>query len=105
MAFREKIIIQYPVETRGDAGSLETTWATHKTVYAEIDDLSGGEDNTSDMTVYVNGLSFKIHKKDAPDVTTKMRISYDSDYWYIKSKQKDIRRGFITLIADTYDDE
>ena len=105
MAFREKIIIQQPTEARGDAGGVEETWTTYKTVYAEIDDLSGGEDNTSDMVVYVNGLSFKIHKKDAPDVTTKMRISYDSEYWYIRTRRVDRRRGFIELTGEAYDDE
>ena len=57
------------------------------------------------MPVYEGVMTFRIHKFDAPDVTTKMRISYDSDYWYIRSKQKDPRRGVIELIAEAYDDE
>ncbi|KKM27306.1 hypothetical protein LCGC14_1576050 [marine sediment metagenome] len=105
MAYREKIIIQQTTESRGDAGGTKDAWATYKTVYAEIDDLSGSKDNTADMPVYEDGMSFKIHKDDAPDVTTKMRISYEGDIWCIRSRQKDVRRGYITLIADSYDDE
>ena len=104
MAYNDKIIIQQTTESRGDAGGVEDTWTTYKTVWAEIDDLSGGKDETSDMTVYSDGMSFKIHKADAPDVTTKMRISWDSLTWYIRSRQREGRLRWI-LTADNFDDE
>ena len=104
MAYNDKIIIQEPTEARGDAGGVEETWTTYKTVWAEIDDLGGGKDNASEMPVYTDSFSFKIHKTDAPDVTTKMRISWESEYWYIRSKQREGRLRWV-LIADTHDDE
>ena len=105
MAFREKIIIQQPTEARGDAGGVEETWTTYKTVYAEIDDDGGNKDNAAEMPVFGNQMTFKIHKQDAPGVTTKMRISYSSEYWYISTRRVDRRRGFIELTGEAYDDE
>jgi SPP1 family predicted phage head-tail adaptor len=104
MAYNDKIIIQQRTDGRGDAGGVEETWSTYKTVWAEIDDLSGNKDNAADMPVYEDSMSFKIHTHDAPDVTTKMRISWESQYFYIRSKQRDGRLR-TTLIADAYDDE
>jgi SPP1 family predicted phage head-tail adaptor len=104
MAYNDKIVIQQSTDTRGDAGGVEETWVTYKTVWADIDDLSGSKENTSDMPVYEDSMSFKIHAHDAPAVTTKMRISWNSQYWYIRSKQRDGRLRFM-LIADAYDDE
>lgn len=104
MAYNDKIIIQQTTESRGDAGGVEDTWSTYKTVWAEIDDLAGNKDNSADMPVYEDSFSFKIHKADAPDVTTKMRISWESQYWYIRSKQREGRLRWV-LIAEAYDDE
>ena len=104
MAYNDKIIIQQPTETRGDAGGVEESWATYKTVWAEIDDQGGNTDSSSEMPVYEDSMSFRIHQADAPDVTTKMRISWGSEYWYIRSKQRDGRLRFV-LYADAYDDE
>jgi len=104
MAYNDQIVIEQPTEARGDAGGIEDTWTTYKTVWAEIDDLAGSKDFTSDMPVYTNSMSFIIHQHDAPDVTTKMRIVWNSENWYIRSRQRDGRLRW-TLIADTDDDE
>jgi len=105
MAFREKIIIQQTTESRGDAGGVEDSWATYKTVWAEIDDEAGNKDHAADMPVYGNSINCKIYKLDAPAVTTKMRISYGGEYWYIHTMRKEVRRGVIELVAEAYDDE
>lgn len=104
MAYNDKIVIQQTTESRGDAGGVEDTWTTYKTVWADIDDLGGGKGESSDMTVYTDVISFKIHQKDAPDVTTKMRISWNSEYYYIRSKQREGRLRWV-LMGDANDDE
>jgi SPP1 family predicted phage head-tail adaptor len=83
-----------------DSGS----WATYKTVWAEIVDVSGDESFTSDMRVYEDAKIFKIHTHDAPAVTTKMRISYDSKFFLITSINKEGRLR-TTLTATAFDDE
>ena len=56
------------------------------------------------MPVYTDTRTFKIHTHDAPDVTTKMRISYDSNYYMIRSISKE-GRLHIRLIVEDFDDE
>ena len=104
MAYNDKIVIQQSTETRDAYGEVDTTWSTYKTVWAEIDDSGGSKDFTSDMPVYEDGMSFKIRQADAPDLTTKMRISWNSQVWIIRSKQRDGRLRW-NIIADAYDDE
>lgn len=104
MTFNDSIVIQQTTESRGTAGGVEDTWSTYKTVWAQIEDVSGNENFSSDMRVYEDAKSFKIHQEDAPDVTTKMRISYDSRYFRITSMSKEGRLR-TTLIAVALDDE
>ena len=104
MTYNDSIVIQQTTESRGSAGGVEDTWATYKTVWAEIEDASGNENFSADMTVYEDSKSFKIHTHGAPAVTTKMRISYDSRFFLITSINKEGRLR-TTLTGVAYDDE
>jgi len=49
-------------------------------------------------------MTFKIHSYDAPDVTTKMRISYDSNIFLIRDVRREGRFHF-HLTTEAFDDE
>ena len=83
---------------------MDTSWATYKTVWAEVEDVSSNVQFESDMPVFEDGKSFKIHTHDAPGITSKMRISYDSQYFLIRNIRKEGRLRTV-LIAEAYDDE
>jgi SPP1 family predicted phage head-tail adaptor len=104
MAYNDFIVIQQVTETRGDYGGIDTSWATYKSVWAEIEDAQSSVRHDADMPVFEDGKSFKIHTHDAPGVTSKMRISYDSQYFFIRSIRKEGRLRTV-LIAEAYDDE
>ena len=104
MAYNDKIVIQQSTETRDDYGEVDVTWSTYKTVWAEMDVPGGGKTHETDMPIYYDNRLFTIRSYDAPDVTTKMRISYDSDIYLILSIQKR-GRMFTVLITEAFDDE
>lgn len=105
MTYNDSIIIQSYTQTRDTRGSIDVgSWATYKTVWAEITDVSGSVTHESDMPIYEDAKSFKFRTFDASAVTTKMRISYDSNVYVIHSIQK-AGRLTTTLIASAYDDE
>ena len=104
MAYNDKIVIQQSTVTADDYGERDETWTTYKTVWAEMDVPGGSIGYESDMPVYADSRLFKIRTYDAPSVTTKMRISYDSEIYFIRSIQK-IGRLFLVLITSSYDDE
>jgi len=105
MAYNDTIVIEQYTQGRDTYGAIDQgTWATYKTVWAEWDDRAGSLDGASEMPVYEDSKSFKFRTFDAPAVTTKMRVSYDSQYFLIRSIQKEGRLITI-LIAEAYDDE
>lgn len=104
MGYNYQLIIQQRTDARDDYGEMDATWSTYKTVWAERDDTGGVLSYESEMPVYSDALSFKIHSYDAPDVTTKMRISYNSELYLIRSVQKEGRFHF-HLTTQAYDDK
>ena len=104
MAYNDKIIIQQRTDARDDYGEMDPTWSTYKTLWGERADDGGYIDYTSDQPVYSGLLSFRIHIHDAPSVTTKMRISYDSKYYMIRSLTKEGRLHTV-LSVEAFDDE
>ena len=56
------------------------------------------------MIVGIGCITFRIHAHDAPSVTSKMRVSYDSQYWTITGISKE-GRLHIVLNVEAYDDE
>lgn len=104
MAYNDKIIIQQKSVTADSYGERDPTWTTYKTVWAERQSQDGSKTNPSDMPVFGDRIRFKIHKQDAPSVTTKMRVSYDSQYWDILSLERTGRLHYI-LEVEAWDDE
>jgi len=105
MTYNDQIVIQQLTEVRDDYGSVDaSTWAAYKTVWAEIKDMTGSEDFQSDQRVYQDSKEFKIHTHDAPDVTTKMQISYDSRTFIITSLNNEGRLRTV-IVGIAYDDD
>lgn len=103
MAYNYKIIIQQSTETRDDYGEVDTSWSTYKTVWAKRENTGGGMGYESDQPVYAADIVLKFRTKDAPDVTTKMRVSFQSKIYLIRSIQWD--KMNTTLIGEAFDDE
>ena len=104
MAYNYKIVIQQRTDTRDDYGEMDPAWSTYKTLWAERDDTGGVISYESDQPVYSDALIFRIHAPDAPDVTTKMRISYNSNFYMIRSISRE-GRLHLRLITEDFDDE
>lgn len=104
MAYNDKIIIQQKAVAADDYGERDPTWTTYKTVWGERQDQNGYRSDSADMPVFTDGISFKIHAHDAPDVTTKMRVSYDSDIWDIIRMERSGRLHYV-LYVEAQDDE
>lgn len=105
MTYNDLIVIEEYTQGRDDYGAIDAgTWATYKSLWAEIEDVQSNVSYESDQPVYEDGKSFKIHKEDAPLASTKMRISYDSRYFMIRSIRNEGRLRTV-LIAEAYDDE
>ena len=105
MAYNEKIVIQQYTQARDDYGAIDAgSWADYKTVWAEVSDAGGSLSHESDQPVYEDSTSFKFRTFDAPGVTSKMRVSYDSQVWVIRNIQKEARL-VTNIIAEAYDDE
>ena len=104
MGYNYQIVIQESTVSADDYGERDATWTTYKTVWADMDIPGGVLEYGSDMPVYSDSRVFKIHTYDAPGVTTKMRISFESNIYPIRSIQKE-GRFKTTLIAEAFDDE
>lgn len=99
----KKIIIQEFSEdspSYDSYGAPSGLWETYATVWAEKVDQKGREFFSSG--VVAEGTSIFRIRYDS-GVTTKMRISYDSEYWDIKSITEIGRRNGIELIATVQD--
>ena len=105
MAYSDLIVIQQYTQKRDSLGAIDAgTWGTYKTVWAMIEDAGSSVSHESDMPVFEDAKTFKFRAADAPAVTSKMRVSYDSQYFYIDSVQKEGRLRTV-LIARANDDE
>ena len=106
MAYNDKIIIQSSTGARDAYGHIVRTWATYKTVFAEIIDAGGSITYEAEQPVFRDNKTFKFRTADAPAVKTfpAQRISYNSEYYIISGVEKE-GRLFTTLTAESYDDE
>lgn len=78
-----RITIQQVTETQDTYNAITRTWATYKTVWAEVVPKSGREYLNQAETVTQSDVLFRI--RFITGVTTKMRISYDSNIYDIQS--------------------
>ena len=101
---REQIIIQTGAETN-TKGVISRTWTTHLTVRARIIRMERGEmtdaekTNTIDKitvtTRYLPGVTTSAHTP-----TTKMRISWNAQFWDIQAIRPDERRAYMEMDAE-----
>jgi len=104
MAFNDLITVQETTQTRSSTGAVVDAWATHVQSYANVEQINGSETFNSEMLVYNDTKRFTIHYEEGKNVTPKMRVSYDSGYYYITSVSHD-KRLRTALIAIRNDDE
>jgi len=104
MGYNYQIVIQRRTDSQDDYGEMDATWNTLYTVWAERDDTGGVVSYESEQPVYSDTMIFKIHSYDAPAVTTKDRISYNSQTFGIRSVRKD-GRFHLHLVTEAFDDE
>lgn len=78
-----RITIQEPTETQDDYGEAIQSWATFRTVWAEVRQKPGQESFDADQIVAETNTVFKIRY--LTGLTRKMRISYISDIYDIHS--------------------
>lgn len=101
----DKIVIEEPDSTRGATlGQVEPDWTTHVTSWAEIVTISGNENFTTDMVIYSDTKKFKIHYPEGKNVTSKMRINWNSQYFSITSVNHE-NRLITVLMAVAKDDD
>ncbi len=103
-ALRDQITIEKFTYVSDSTGTVDQTWATHTLAWADINQVTGSENFTSDMDVYDDVKSFQIPYVDGSAVTPRMRVKYDSEYYYITSITKQ-KRLWVKLIAVRNDDE
>ena len=104
MAYNDYIVIQQRTDARDEYGELDPTWSTYKSLWGEKADDGGYLEYSADMPVFAGSLTFRIHTHDAPAVTTKMRISYDSKYYSIRNITTEGRLHTM-LSVEAFDDE
>ncbi len=93
-----KIVIQSATSAQDDYGQPTETWATFATVWAKKRDLRGDEYFAAkQMTAKVDAI-FTIRWLEG--VLTTMRISYDGQYWDIRSINELGRREGLELYAE-----
>ena len=78
---RHRIEIKQPTETRDSYGSVKTTWSTLATVWGAIWPVRAKEFVSMGQTQ--SEVTHKIGIRYRNDVTTKMRIEFNSRYFSI----------------------
>lgn len=80
---RHEIVIQKTTQTQSTSGAFVDSWATFATVRASIEPLNGKEYFDSQQVNAEENIRFRIRY--LPNLTTKMRISWDSRIFDIRS--------------------
>ena len=79
--FDRRITIQQPSESQSDFGDMTITWSTLRTVWAHVLYKSGKEKEEAGRMTDITEIIFTIRY--ASDITQHMRISFDSNTYYI----------------------
>lgn len=77
-----RLIIQEPAETRDDYGQEVLTWSTFATVWAGVKLNIGKESFQTSERVKERVVDFKVRYR--TDITSNMRLLYDSNYYEIE---------------------
>lgn len=97
-----RIVIQESTETKDVYGQPVKTWATLATVWAQVDDKSGGETYQAEQLTAYRKTVFVIRFRSG--IEERMRILYNNRYYDILSKQAPDRNRFLVLEAELLDD-
>ncbi len=104
MRLDRRVIIQTYTVTKDSYGEPVKTWGTLSTVWAKFEDrLVGFENEESKEQVAVN-VKF-IWIRYLSTVKEKMRISYNSEYYYIDSLTEIGREKWLKLKVEKRDNE
>ena len=80
---RHKIIVQSFTVSQDTYGEADKTWSTHKTVWADVQPISGREYFNAKQ--HTSEISHKVITRHDSTITPKMRVYYDSRYFDIES--------------------
>ena len=83
---KHKVTIQTPTETQDAYGEPVQTWGTYAIRDAEVIPVSGNEYYVSQQVYSEKAVTFRLrYDNTARQITTKMRVSYDSRTFDIES--------------------
>jgi SPP1 family predicted phage head-tail adaptor len=94
----KRVTIQQFSESQNDYGEPVKSWTTYVTRWAKITDVSGREEFSNFQTVSSVLTLFRVRYKSG--ITTKMRISHNSNYYNILSVKEIGRQEGIDLLAE-----
>lgn len=80
---KHRVLIEKPTEEKNSFGEITTTWSTHVTRWAQVEQLTGAEYWTAKQINDKDIVRFYVRY--ASGVTHKMRIKYNDNYYYITS--------------------
>jgi SPP1 family predicted phage head-tail adaptor len=92
------IIIQIYTDSKDSVGGPIISWATHATVKANANWVSGDESEIVDKVTAITKVKFVIRHR--TDLDAKMRISFDGDYYNIIAILDDQYNKYLTLITE-----
>ena len=94
----KRITIQEFSESQNDYGEPVKSWSTFATKWAKVTDVSGKEEFRNFQTTASTLTQFRIRHKTG--ITTKMRISYNSEFYNILSIAEIGRKEGLNLLAE-----
>lgn len=104
MRLDRQITIQTFTTAKDSYGEPIKTWSTHATVWSKVEDrIVGAKVEESKEIVALNAKFFWIRYLST--VTEKMRIVFNSEYYYIESISPVGRDRFMRIRAEKRDNE
>lgn len=96
---RNRITIQSVTNTSDSQGGYTTAWTDLCTVHANLQPLSASQVFHTQQLEHRVTHKFIIRRR--TDITSDMRIYFDSEYYYIKSiRDLDSRKRYSELMAE-----
>lgn len=96
-----KIVIEQKSVSRDDVGGENISWTTYKTIWSGFSAKRNTEGVQSGQETASRIVEFIFRYQDAPAVDEAMRISYNSQYYYIVGIQELGRQDTIKAITTT----
>lgn len=80
---RQVVVIEKPINTKGNMGGTSSGWQTFATVRAQLSPLSGRETLSADMID--SEVTARAYLRYIPGITTDMRLNHNGELWNIKA--------------------